>query len=82
MFKIHKHLPCCVFYKNMWSFIKLNTVYICPPDESAIENYFSYFSKDMVWVLKRNETRASMSSLEYTKHLFKLIGKKIITFLR
>ena len=52
---------------------------VLPPDKSAYWKIIITIShpKHMLWVLKRT---VSMSSFEHTKHMFKIIGKKIIKF--
>ena len=48
-----------------------------PPDKSVYWKTICFIShpKHMLWVLKRD------SSFEHPKHMFKLMGKKIITIL-
>ena len=56
-------------------------IYPRPPDKSVYLKIIFLISqpKHMLWVLKR--TSRCDGSFEYPKHMFKLIGKKIITIL-
>ena len=53
-----------------------------PPDKSVYWKtiFFIFHPKHMLWVLK--EPSQWDSSFEHPKHMFKLMGKKIITILR
>ena len=53
-----------------------------PPDKSVYWKIIFFIShpKHMLWVLKR--TVSMRQSIEHSKHMFKLMGKKIIKILR
>ena len=61
-----------------------------PPDKSVLENHFLYFStKTYVVGTQKNHLNETVQepsqwdgSFEHPKHMFKLMGKKIIRILR
>ena len=58
------------------------SIHSSPPDQSVLQKIIFLISqpKHMLWVLIR--TVSMRRSLEHPKHMFKLMGKKIITIIR
>ena len=69
--------------RKWFSWRNVENIYIRPPDKSAYWKIIFVIShpKHILWVLKRTVSIWD-GSFEHSKHMFRWMGKKIITILR